>query len=293
MLFRTSFIRGLAAAVISVSLATLAFGDTVRLKDGSIIKGKIVGFSGGTFTISIGEGSRTRTLTFAAAEIDSIQFDSPMAQPEASRRADIPTVIITNPTQDRTPTTPAPQIETTSARAEERSDTQPVEPEPEIVSENDSEIGEPEESTETAIGTVAETAPPESPSTSSPEPIGISVKVLADNTANGWTNTGWIVRKGQRIRIVGDGTVSLGSGRTTTASGLADLDDDAKLLRSVPTGALIAVIGDDNNDFIYIGGERTFTAARDGALFLGLNEGNLNDNTGAFDVRVEIDPGTE
>jgi hypothetical protein len=61
---------------------------------------------------------------------------------------------------------------------------------------------------------------------------------------------------------------------------------------AVPTGALIAVIGDDNNDFIYIGRERTFIAQRDGALFLGLNEGDLSDNTGAFDVRIEISPET-
>jgi len=51
---------------------------------------------------------------------------------------------------------------------------------------------------------------------------------------------------------------------------------------------LIAVIGDDNNDFIYVGSEREFTATRDGALFLGVNEGNLNDNSGTFDVKIEI-----
>jgi hypothetical protein len=28
----------------------------------------------------------------------------------------------------------------------------------------------------------------------------------------------------------------------------------------------------------------------DGSLFLGLNEGNLNDNKGSFDVKVEISP---
>ena len=69
---------------------------------------------------------------------------------------------------------------------------------------------------------------------------------------------------------------------------MSELNDEQKLMKSVPTGALIAVIGDDNNDFIYIGAEREFTATRDGALFLGINEGNLNDNSGAFDVKIEI-----
>ena len=110
---------------------------------------------------------------------------------------------------------------------------------------------------------------------------------------NGWTNSGWVVRKGQKIRITGTGEVSIGRGKSTGPSGLYDLEDNAKLLKSVPTGALIAVIGDDNNEFIYVGTEREFTATRDGALFLGLNEGNLNDNTGSFDVRVEISPDGE
>jgi hypothetical protein len=61
-------------------------------------------------------------------------------------------------------------------------------------------------------------------------------------------------------------------------------------MKNVPTGALIAVIGDDNNDFLYIGAEREITAARDGILFLGLNEGNLNDNTGSFTVKIQISP---
>ena len=72
----------------------------------------------------------------------------------------------------------------------------------------------------------------------------------------------------------------------------ADLDallaDKDKLMANNATGALIAVIGDDNNDFIFVGTGREFVAARDGALFLGINEGNLDDNSGAFEVAVEI-----
>src|SRR5690606_12041507 len=125
---------------------------------------------------------------------------------------------------------------------------------------------------------------------STTKPIEVSVKVLADNTSNGWTNSGWVVRKGQRIRITGAGEISLGKGNKSTPGGVYELEDETKLLKAVPTGALIAVIGDDNNDFIYIGASREFVAERDGALFLGVNEGNLNDNSGAFDAKVEIDP---
>ncbi|HSK74487.1 MAG TPA: LecA/PA-IL family lectin, partial [Pyrinomonadaceae bacterium] len=126
--------------------------------------------------------------------------------------------------------------------------------------------------------------------TSKPDPIQINVKVLADNTANGWTNSGWVVRKGQKIRISSSGRVSLGSGRFTTSAGISSLPDNDKLVKNGATGALIAVIGDDNNDFILVGEQREFIAERDGALFLGVNEGNLNDNSGAFSVTIEIDP---
>jgi len=146
------------------------------------------------------------------------------------------------------------------------------------------------------ISTPAKTAPSTSQPTTAAKkpsfakPVELSVKVLADNTSNGWTNSGWVVKKGQKIRISGTGEVSIGGGKMTGPGGLYDIDDNSKLLKSVPTGALIAVIGDDNNEFIYIGTEREFVASRDGSLFLGLNEGNLNDNKGSFDVKVEISP---
>ena len=122
------------------------------------------------------------------------------------------------------------------------------------------------------------------------QPISWTVNVLANNTSNGWTNTGWVVKKGQRIKITGSGTVSLGNGRTAEAFGSTTYDDPNKLLKRAATGALIAVIGDDNDDFIYIGGEREIVATRDGALFLGINEGNLDDNSGSFNVKVEVIP---
>ncbi len=124
------------------------------------------------------------------------------------------------------------------------------------------------------------------------KPIQVRVKVLADNTSNGWTNAGWVVRKGQRIRIVSNGRVSLGNGRYSTPSGISTLPDNQKLIKDQPTGGLIAVIGDDNNDFMYIGSDYEFVAQRDGALFLGVNEGILDDNSGSYEVIIEIDPKT-
>jgi hypothetical protein len=169
-------------------------------------------------------------------------------------------------------------------------------PVPDAVEEDTDVVSVPSTPAKTApqTSTTTKSAPPQTTAaTKKPslaKPVALSVKVLADNTSNGWTNSGWVVKKGQRIRISGAGEVSIGGGKTTGPGGLYDVEDNAKLLKSVPTGALIAVIGDDNNEFIYIGTEREFVASRDGSLFLGLNEGNLNDNKGSFDVKVEISP---
>jgi hypothetical protein len=113
--------------------------------------------------------------------------------------------------------------------------------------------------------------------------------VRGDNTSNGWTNTGLVVRRGQRLRITATGSVSLGAGRASTPAGIPTLPDRDKLMRNEPTGGIIAVIGDDNDDFIFIGRNRDFIAQRDGVLFLGVNEGNLTDNTGAYDAVIEAE----
>jgi len=117
----------------------------------------------------------------------------------------------------------------------------------------------------------------------------VNVRVRADNASNGWTNSGLVVRRGQRLRITASGSVNLGNNRTSPPDGLPNIPDRDKLMRTQPTGALIAVIGDDNDDFILIGRSKDFVAQRDGVLFLGVNEGNLSDNSGNFDIVIEAE----
>ncbi|HYP52034.1 MAG TPA: hypothetical protein VEQ42_00755, partial [Pyrinomonadaceae bacterium] len=128
------------------------------------------------------------------------------------------------------------------------------------------------------------------PANTQPAFIQINVRVRSDNATNGWTNSGFVVRRGQRLRITSSGRVSLGGGLFSTPTGLPRVPDQNKLMRDQPTGALIAVIGDDNDDFIFLGSRQEFVAQRDGTLFLGVNEGNLNDNNGSYDTLVEAEP---
>lgn len=132
-------------------------------------------------------------------------------------------------------------------------------------------------------------SPNSAQSTTNPTFFQVTVRVRADNASNGWTNTGLVIRRGQRLRINATGRISLGGNRSATPDGVASIVDRDKLMRNQPTGGLIAVIGDDNDDFVFVGRGRDFVAQRDGVLFLGINEGNLADNSGTFEVVIEAE----
>ncbi|MFS8085966.1 MAG: hypothetical protein ACMG6H_10080 [Acidobacteriota bacterium] len=240
------------ALFLAASLPVLA--DTVRLKDGSIIRGQIVSFKNEQFTIEVGSGTRGRKsrITVYMEDVDSIEFDS------------VGNTSSTGPRDDTGNNSTQPSYQPPS-------NNQPTNDQPSY--------------------TPPRTSPPTNTSgnTAPPTFFQINVRVRGDNASNGWTNSGLVVRRGQRLRISASGRVSLGTNRFATPDGLPNIPDRDKLMRNQPTGGLIAVIGDDNDDFIFIGRSRDFVAQRDGVLFLGVNEGNLSDNTGLFEVVIEAE----
>lgn len=248
-------LRPFYALALIFALLTPALADTIRLKDGSVIRGQVIGFKDQQFTILIGSGSqgrRSRTLIYVE-DIESIEFDSATTS-AASTLANEPIASDTS----------VPETQPVRSNPPRTNTTQPV------------SNAAPTFFT-IKIGVHAKQCPPQNTA----EPCA----------PNGWTNTGLVVRRGQRLRISSTGRVSLGGGRFATPNGLPGLSDTDKLMRSEPTGALIAVIGDDNDDFLLISTRRDFVAQRDGVLFLGVNEGNLNDNTGTYDVVIEAEAG--
>ena len=250
---KTSLRRfGLLALVFALFVPVLA--DTIRLKDGNVIRGQVIGFRDQQFTVLVGSGAqgrRSRTLVYVE-DVESIEFDSATTAAASGLAND----------DARPSSTPAPVYQPP------RSNQQPP----------------------VTNRIPARTNPQSAPGTS-PTFFTIKVAVRADNTNNGWTNSGLVVRKGQRLRISATGRVSLGGGRFSTPAGMAGSPDGEKLMRTEATGALIGVIGDDNDDFLLIGTKRDFVAQRDGVLFLGVNEGNLADNTGTYDVVIEAEAG--
>lgn len=266
MFLKSRFFRAVSVLLVMFCIASLVFADTIRLKDGSILKGKIISFSNGQFVILIGNSRRQRKMRFFADEIASIEFDS------ATDAVNMSTTAANDETRRQPTYTKTKQGSNTIITVGSQVKTSPARTK--IPSKGNRVVKPKDDARNTALNAA--------------QPIRIKVQVLADNTANGWTNSGWVVRKGQKIRIFADGRVSLGNGRYTSPTGISTLPDPQKLIKNKPTGGLIAVIGDNNNDFIYIGSKKEFIAKRDGALFLGINEGLLDDNSGSFDVTVEI-----
>lgn len=286
MLFKSKIFRIFLLSCLLLCGASQVFADIIRLKDGSIIKGRIIGFREGQFQILIGDGSRQRQMNFFSDEIESIEFESVTAPTDSVKIVNTnPNPVQPRPTPAFTPTPTSTPIIVGQSNNQSNNPPTTATQNPRV---NPTPTPTPNNTNTASIPAVNN---PATVNNTRPKPIQLNLKVLADNTANGWTNAGWVVKKGQKIRIIGNGRISLGKGNFSTASGISSLADKDKLIQSQPTGGLIAVIGDDNNDFLFIGNSREFTATRDGALFLGINEGVLDDNSGSFDVVIEIDVG--
>ncbi len=265
---------------LTLGCAAFAHGDTIRTKDGQVIRGQIISFRDQQFTILIGTGTRgggggrRSRITLYMEDVESIEFDAAgdnnattASTSSNDTDAGVPRVTPNRTEQQQ----PMPRS----------SDARPT-------------LGN------NTGGTNSSSVPRNSGgNTNSSQPnIGnndsqlfpVRVRIRADNTANGWTDSGLMVRKGQLLRVSASGRVSLGQGRFSTPTGLPKVFDTEKLMRNEPTGALIAVIGDDNDDFVFVGASREFRAPRDGRLFFGVNEGKLDDNTGTYDALIEVEP---
>src|SRR6187397_2439628 len=97
MSFRSNVVRASILSVLVLCFGFGAFADTIRMKDGSKVKGKIVGFSGGKFVIAVGDGSRRREMTLVASDIESIDFDTPRSPDTnvlASNRTSTPSTTV-------------------------------------------------------------------------------------------------------------------------------------------------------------------------------------------------------
>ena len=237
-------------------ISAVCFADTIKLKNGSVIKGKVVTYSQQGFTVIPDLGSSSRRsaspMVIAIEDVESIEFDTPEAAPSENPEA--------NPKRSETSRDKPPNKRATDAPATNRENTKE---------------------------TLPATDPLPNKPTSSGEATLAAEKSVSVESAKDWTSTEIRVQRGQRIIITAEGEVDLGNNQRTGPGGLS-LADNRKLMPGRPTGSLIAVVGDDNDDFVFIGRAAEFTATHSGILFLSINEGNLKDNTGSFLARVKV-----
>lgn len=104
-----------------------------------------------------------------------------------------------------------------------------------------------------------------------------------------WTNTYVNVRRGDTVVVQASGSIALDLAGHVCGPDGTTIKDPGKLIPDKPTGALIAVIGVDNNDFMYVGSNGRFVAARTGLLFLGVNEEDLTNNSGSLTAKVRVE----
>jgi hypothetical protein len=303
----------IVAVALTFGLCASVFADTIRLRDGSVVRGQIIGFKDGQFIILIGTGARNgrrSRMTVYVEDVESIDFDNANGNAIAGNDANTPS----NPSGAADTSSTAPP---NSARAEDAYarpspssapsstgvyDSAASRRQPSSASTNETASNRSETMSggsssngvsSTSNGSASSASAASDTSVMATSAAGtyfpVSLRVRADNAPSGWTSSGIVVRRGQRLRITASGRVMLAGGQASTPAGVPRLPDKDKLMRDEATGALIAVIGDDNDDFIYIGNRREFTAQRDGVLFLGVNSGTLAQNSGAYDVTVEAE----
>ena len=155
-------IRFSLAITLLFALVAPTLADTIRLKDGSVIHGQVIGFKDQQFTILIGgnaKGRRGQTTVYVE-DVESIDFDSTPGK--ASSQTDDSTAQNNPPFR---PTSRSNQSEPAN------SGSRPTEPQP----------------TTTAAA---------------PTFFTIKVGVRADNANNGWTNSGLVVRKDAQRQLV-------------------------------------------------------------------------------------------
>ena len=110
--------------------------------------------------------------------------------------------------------------------------------------------------------------------------------MVAAGTA--WTDTNIEVRPGQDVYFETSGEVNWGPNRRSGAGGEQNSPvNPARPMPNRPGAALIGRAGENSGDLFFIGADRGAIRMRSsGRLFLGVNDDNLQDNSGSFRVVV-------
>lgn len=240
------------------SLASASvLADVIKLRDGSVLRGRVVAYSEKKFTILVRIAGVDSRYVVPVEEVDSVEFGEPeegLGAAQSGRGGG--GGVGAEPLRARPPVArPAPAVGG-GAESSGRSLPSP--------------------SADRELSGVGETGT-----------VIIEKKVTVAGAAD-WTSTEIRVQRGQRIVINASGEVDLGENQRSGPEGRRDLADSKKPLPSRPTGGLVAVIGDDNDEYVFVGASTEFHAPHSGIIFLLINERTPYDNSGSFVARVRV-----
>ncbi len=125
------------------------------------------------------------------------------------------------------------------------------------------------------------------------DPFGRETTAVRVDGNQAWVDTGLDVRRGDRLTFNASGQIQVAPGRAADASGGAGGRFGARRptananypVPGMGAGGLIAKVG-DGTPFAIGAGNRDITMPVAGRLFLGVNDDNVSDNSGAFTVTV-------
>lgn len=273
--------RGLGIVFFVLALATRGGAlaaeqeHTVKLKNGSVLRGRVITFDGRDFTIILA-GTRSRAI-IAVEDVESIDFGgereaepSPPVPPEATAAPIRPAGEQSSAKIPPPGLPPSSQLSPPAVSSAVSARPQPP----------------PAEGSLKQAPLPAQESPAPSQARLLPQFRETTVTVLA--AEGNWQDTGLDIRKGHRIRISATGRIRISPTQSCGPEGI-ELKDPAKMMAQNPSGGLIAVIGDDNDDFIFVGPGTEIIARRNGRLFLMVNDSRYEDNSGELTVKVQVE----
>ena len=118
-------------------------------------------------------------------------------------------------------------------------------------------------------------------------PRGMRERLVDVQANQRWIDTGVDVRDGQQLYFQASGETRWGGRRRDGAAGERNSPvDQSRPIPDRPGAALIARIG-DGQDVFFVGADMgPFRARQGGRLYLGINDGHLEDNSGSLRVKV-------
>jgi hypothetical protein len=129
--------------------------------------------------------------------------------------------------------------------------------------------------------------PPPKPAAEQDKPLPGSIRIEATRD---WTDTGVAVKKGQRVAFEAVGTIYFGADDNMKAGPDGSAAVNARQRRGLPVpemgiGGLVGRV-DEGEPFPIGSNTNPIVMPATGRVYLGVNDGNLDDNTGFFRVKV-------